>query len=157
MQRTPAIIAACLLLASLSLAGEATTNSTSLGSTTNTNAPLSTDQALYWKNMGAHLAGQKPFIAAYVPDDKYKLRIGDRVSFQVSEDRDSPKSLVVADSGELDVPYLGRMAAVDRTCKQLAADIKTQLEKEYYYRASVVLALDSANHALDRVVQQGQV
>jgi polysaccharide export outer membrane protein len=94
----------------------------------------------------------------YVPDDKYKLRIGDKVSFQILEDRDdAPKGLVLADSGELDVPYLGRIAAADKTCKQLAAEIKAQLEKDYYYRASVVLALDAANRVLGRVYVWGQV
>jgi polysaccharide export outer membrane protein len=93
----------------------------------------------------------------YAPDDKYKLRIGDKVSFQVIEDRDLPKSLVVADSGEVDIPYLGRMTAVDKTCKELSGEIKVQLEKEYYYRASVVLALDLANRVLGRVYVWGQV
>jgi protein involved in polysaccharide export with SLBB domain len=93
----------------------------------------------------------------YIPDDKYKLRIGDRVSFQILEDREPPKELVLADSGELDVPYLGRIAAADKTCKQLATEIKGQLEKEYYYRASVVLALDTANRVLGRVYVWGQV
>ena len=96
-------------------------------------------------------------LSAYVPDDKYKLRIGDKVSFQILEDRDAPKELVVADSGELDLPYLGRIAAVDKTCKQMAHEIKVQLEKEYYYRASVVLALDAANRVLGRVYVWGQV
>ena len=68
----------------------------------------------------------------YVPDDKYKLRVGDRISLQILEDRDAPRSLVVADSGELDVPYVGRVAAADKTCKQLAEELKAQLEKEYY-------------------------
>lgn len=93
----------------------------------------------------------------YVPDDKYKLRVGDKVSLQILEDRDAPRSLVLADSGELDVPYLGRVAAADKTCKQLAQEIKEQLEKEYYYRASVVLALDAANRLLGRVYVWGQV
>lgn len=96
-------------------------------------------------------------LRGYAPDDKYKLRIGDRVSFQILEDRDAPRSLVVADSGELDVPYLGRMAAAEKTCKQLAREVKTALEKEYYYRASVVLALDTANRVLGRVYVWGQV
>jgi protein involved in polysaccharide export with SLBB domain len=95
--------------------------------------------------------------SGYVPDDKYKLRIGDKVSFQILEDREAPKGLVLADSGELDVPYLGRIAAADKTCKQLATEIKGQLEKEYYYRASVVLALDTANRVLGRVYVWGQV
>jgi protein involved in polysaccharide export with SLBB domain len=94
---------------------------------------------------------------AYVADDKYKLRIGDKVSFQIIEDRDVAKSLVVADSGELEVPYLGRMAAVDKSCKQLASEIKGQLERGFYYHASVVLALDSANRVLGHVYVWGQV
>src|SRR5262245_42650157 len=44
-------------------------------------------------------------LSGYVPDDRYKLRAGDKVAFQILEDRDLPKSLVLADSGELDVPY----------------------------------------------------
>lgn len=93
----------------------------------------------------------------YVPDDQYKLRIGDKVSFQILEDRDAPRSLVVADSGELEVPYLGRVPAMDQTCKQVAGQIKEQLEKDYYYHASVVLALDSASRLLGRVYVWGQV
>ena len=108
-------------------------------------------------------ASPSAFIAAgvklsgYVPDDKYKLRVGDRVSFQILEDKDPPRCLLVADSGELDVPYLGRIPAADKTCKQLAEEVKAQLEKEYYYRASVVLALDAANRVLGRVYVWGQV
>ncbi len=96
-------------------------------------------------------------LAGYAPDDKYKLRVGDKISFQVLEDRDAPKSLVVADSGELDVPYIGRIPSVDKTSKQLADEIKAQLEKEYYYRATVVIALDVANKILGRIYVWGQV
>ena len=96
-------------------------------------------------------------LTGYVPDDKYKLRVGDRISLQILEDRDLPKSLVVADSGELDVPYVGRVAATDKTCKQLANELKAQLEKEYYYRATVVIALDAANRLLGRIYVWGQV
>ena len=91
-------------------------------------------------------------LSGYVPDDRYKLRVGDRMSLQIMEDRDAPKSLVVADSGELDVPYVGRVPAADKTCKQLAEELKTQLEKEYYHRATVVIALDLANKLLGRVM-----
>jgi len=96
-------------------------------------------------------------LVGYVPDDKYKLRTGDKISLQILEDRDLPKSLLVADSGELDVPYLGRVAAADKTCKQLADDLKGQLEKEYYHRATVIIALDVANKLLGRIYVWGQV
>ena len=96
-------------------------------------------------------------LTGYVPDDKYKLRVGDKVSLQIIEDRDAPRSLVVADSGELDAPYIGRVAAADKTCKQLAEELKAQLEKEYYYRATVVIALDLANKLLGQIYVWGQV
>ncbi len=96
-------------------------------------------------------------LIGYVPDDKYKLRVGDRISFQIVEDRDAPRSLVVADSGEVDMPYLGRVAASDKTCKQLAVELKAQLEKEYYYQATVIVALDAANRVWGRVYVWGQV
>src|ERR1035438_4978112 len=119
----------------------------------------------------AEIGGQRPEVIAgtnvpaaspvslsgYVPDDKYKLRVGDRVSLQILEDRDAPRSLVVADSGELDMPYVGRVQAADKTSKQLADELKTQLEKEYYHRATVVISLDLANKLLGRVYVWGQV
>lgn len=94
---------------------------------------------------------------SYVADDQYKLRAGDRVSLQILEDREPAKSLIVTDSGELDVPYLGRLPAADKTCKELAAELKQQLEKEYYYRATVILGLDAANKFLGRIYVWGQV
>ena len=96
-------------------------------------------------------------LSGYVPDDKYKLRVGDRISLQILEDRDAPKSLVVTDSGELDVPYIGRVAASDKTCKQLADELKARLEKEYYHRATVIIALDVVNKLLGRIYVWGQV
>ena len=98
----------------------------------------------------------------YVPDATYKLRVGDTVSLQIVEDRiwnsaDVPKPLVVTDSGELDVPYIGRVMAVEKTCKQLADDIKAALEKDYYNKATVVLSLNVANRILGRIYIWGQV
>jgi protein involved in polysaccharide export with SLBB domain len=104
----------------------------------------------------------------YVPDNSYKLRVGDTVSFQILENRIleipitpgtpvAPTSLVVADSGELDVPYIGRVMAVDKTCEQLGKEIKAALEKDYYKQATVVLSLNLANRLWGRVYIWGQV
>ncbi len=95
--------------------------------------------------------------AGYVPDATYRLRAGDRLSFQIIEDRDPSKSLIVTDSGELDVPYIGRYLAKDKTCKQLVDELKPLLEQEYYYRATVILALDQASKDLGFVYVIGQV
>jgi protein involved in polysaccharide export with SLBB domain len=65
--------------------------------------------------------------------------------------------LVVQDSGETDVPYIGRVMALGKTSKQLAAEIKVALEKDYYQTATVVLSLNVANRILGRVYVWGQV
>src|SRR5450432_3463406 len=57
----------------------------------------------------------------------------------------------------MDVPYIGRVMAVDKTCKQLAVEIKAALEKDYYKLATVVLSLNVANRLLGRVYIWGQV
>jgi protein involved in polysaccharide export with SLBB domain len=98
----------------------------------------------------------------YVPDATYKLRVGDTISFQIEEDRiwnslDEPKQLVVTDSGEVDVPYIGREMAVNKTCQQLSDNIKAALEKDYYKKATVVLSLNVANRILGRIYIWGQV
>jgi protein involved in polysaccharide export with SLBB domain len=90
-------------------------------------------------------------------DDKVKLGLGDRVSFRIVEDRDDPKSLVVADSGELEAPYIGRVAASGKTCRQLAREIKSVLEKKYYYQATVVIGIDLLNKTRGKVYISGRV
>ena len=78
-----------------------------------------------------------------VLDDKKKLGPNDFVSFRVVEDRDNDSQrLRVNDSGELEVPYIGLVPAQGKTCKELAFNIKSALEKEYYYHATVILAVD---------------
>jgi polysaccharide biosynthesis/export protein len=77
-----------------------------------------------------------------VLDDKRPLRIGDHLSMRVVEDRKPPVGLIVTDSGEVDVPLIGRVRAKGLTCKQLAYEIKQPLEREYYYKATVIVGLD---------------
>src|SRR2546426_11819584 len=45
----------------------------------------------------------------YVNDDKHKLMAGDKVSFQIMEDRGVPLPLQVTESSEIDMPYIGRV------------------------------------------------
>jgi protein involved in polysaccharide export with SLBB domain len=77
-----------------------------------------------------------------VLDDKRPLRVGDRLSMRVVEDRKPPVPLTVTDSGEVEVPLIGRVSAKGKTCKQLAYWIKGPLEREYYYKATVIVGLD---------------
>lgn len=77
-----------------------------------------------------------------VLNDTVKLGAGDRVSFRILEDRHEPITLVVTDSGEMEVPLIGRVTALDKTCKQLAYEIKPLFEKEYFVKATVIIGLD---------------
>lgn len=111
-------------------------------------------------------------VAGEVVDDRHKLGPGDKLSFRIVEDRhlpnmddnrnatsiaDQTKALVVADTGELDVPYVGRVNVSGKTCKEAAAELKTLLEKDYYYRATVVLGLDQISRVAGRVYVWGEV
>jgi polysaccharide biosynthesis/export protein len=78
-----------------------------------------------------------------VLNDAIKLGIGDRVSFRIVEDRREPIPLVVTESGEMEVPLIGRVLAANKTCKQLAYDIKPLLEKDYFFQATVIIGLDT--------------
>ena len=93
-----------------------------------------------------------------VLDDKRLLQIGDRLSMRVVEDRKPPVSLIVTDSGEVEVPLIGRIEAKGRSCKKLAFAIKAPLEREYYYKATVIVGLDFETlKSSGRVYVTGQV
>jgi len=96
-------------------------------------------------------------LGSYVLDDKHKLTPGDQISFQIVEDRTNAVRLVVAESGDLDVPYIGRVSVAGKTCSQLAAELKIALEKDYYNRATVVIGLDALSRVLGRVYIYGPV
>lgn len=92
-------------------------------------------------------------------DNHQKLGPGDRIMFQVIEDQDPPRTLTVTDSGDLEVPYYGLVHAANKTCQELAGEIKKTLEQKLYYRATVILALEVANKTgvTGKVYVTGQV
>ncbi len=84
-------------------------------------------------------------------DDKHQLAIGDQISFRIVEDEEDPKNLTITDSGELEVPYIGRFNAVCKNCKELASQLKTELEKDYYYHATIIIAVNVMAKSRGRV------
>jgi protein involved in polysaccharide export with SLBB domain len=93
-----------------------------------------------------------------VLNDSVKLGIGDRVSLRIIEERRVPISLLVTDSGEMEVPLIGRVIAKGKTCKQLAYELKPILEKEYFYKATVIIGVDNISvRSRGRVYITGQV
>jgi len=78
-----------------------------------------------------------------VLDDRTRLGPNDFVSFRVVEDRDNESQrLRVNDNGQLEVPYVGLVQAAGKTSRELAYNVKSALEKEYYYHATVIIAVD---------------
>jgi protein involved in polysaccharide export with SLBB domain len=93
-----------------------------------------------------------------VLDTTRRLGAGDRLSYRVVEDRRDPTPLVIADSGEVEVPLIGRVPASGHTCKELALAIRPLLEREYFYKATVIIGLDSVSaKARGHVYLSGQV
>ena len=92
-------------------------------------------------------------------DDQRKLGPGDRVTYRVIEDEDEPRSLTVTDSGDLEVPYHGLVHAAGKTSRQLAREIKTLLERQLYYQATVIIAVEVVNktRVTGKVYVTGQV
>ena len=92
-------------------------------------------------------------------DDQRKLGAGDKVTYRVIEDKDELRSLTINDSGELDVPYYGLVRAAGKTSLQLAREIKKLLEKQLYYQATVIIAVELVNktRVTGKVYVTGQV
>lgn len=93
-------------------------------------------------------------------DPNHKLGRGDVLSYRVAEDRDNVDTpMYVTDSGEVNVPLIGRVKAAGKTPDQLRSDIKSQLEKEYYYHATVIMGLNNvaARTGRGRIYVQGYV
>lgn len=82
-------------------------------------------------------------------DNTYRLAVGDSIDFQVLEDKQDPddsgepQTIVVTDSGDVEVPYIGRYPAEGKTCKELASQLKIELQKKYYYQATVIISVRS--------------
>jgi polysaccharide biosynthesis/export protein len=92
-------------------------------------------------------------------DNRQKLGAGDRITYRVLEDQDEPKSLLITDSGDLEVPYLGLVHAAGKTCMGLAREVKGMLEKNLYFRATVMVSAEVINktRATGKVYVTGQV
>jgi protein involved in polysaccharide export with SLBB domain len=90
-------------------------------------------------------------------DDKRAMQVGDYLVYQVLEEQEPAVILFVDDRGMLDIPLLDPVPAEGATCKQLAFRIKEQLEKSFFYRATVLLRFQNANNSRGRIRVMGRV
>jgi polysaccharide biosynthesis/export protein len=75
-------------------------------------------------------------------DSQTPIRIGDQLIFRILEDGDPATSLTVNDSGQVRVPYVGSVTAVNRTPRDLAYQIRQALEKSLYKKATVMISVE---------------
>jgi polysaccharide export outer membrane protein len=94
---------------------------------------------------------------AAVVDEKHVLGAGDRISYRVQEDGDEAVSLLITDSGEVEIPYLWRVAAAGKTCAQLRKEIKLLLELDLYKRATVVIGIELLSKFRGKIYLVGKV
>lgn len=122
-------------------------------------APAEAPKAFEPKNEPQSVSNTVAFTNSMeVLNDQNKLGNGDTLSYRVVEERSQPIPLIVTDSGEIEVPFIGRVKASGKTCKQLAYEIKPLLEKEYFYKATVVLGLQTlSTKSRGKVYLMGQV
>jgi polysaccharide export outer membrane protein len=90
-------------------------------------------------------------------DKKHKLAIGDQISFRIVEDEEDSRPLVVTDVGDLEIPYIGRFQAAGRSCHELARLLKLELERDYYYQATVLISVNAMARARGKVYIVGPV
>lgn len=77
-----------------------------------------------------------------VLDNTRAIQPGDVVSVRIVEDRKEPRQMTVGVTGEMYVPYAGLVKAAGKTSRQLADEIKIELEKSYFKKATVIVAID---------------
>lgn len=77
-------------------------------------------------------------------DNARQLKSSDVISFRIIEEKKGTQKLRIMDSGEVAVPHIGLVTAKGKTMRQLAYIIKTELEREYFRKATVIIALDEA-------------
>jgi len=91
-------------------------------------------------------------------DNTRRLEVGDTINYRVVEDRAEPVTLPVTDSGDVEIPMVGRIRAAGKTPRTLAGEVKKLLEKSLYQKATVVIGLAKATAApLGKVYISGQV
>lgn len=90
-------------------------------------------------------------------DDDWDLKNGDRLVYQVLEEREEPLLLAINGNGDLLVPLVGTIPAAGKTSKVLAYEVKEMLEKEFFHRATVVISQREEDRNRGRVTVIGEI
>jgi protein involved in polysaccharide export with SLBB domain len=75
-------------------------------------------------------------------DDTHRIKIHDRITFRIVEDHDKTLYLIVHGDGSIICPHIGHLSAAGKTPKGLAYAAKSDLEKKYFEKATVLVTLE---------------
>lgn len=98
-------------------------------------------------------------MSAVPVDPNHRLGPNDMITVMIQEDREPPMLKKISPTGELDMSPYGRIRVAGKTTSQAEADLKAFLERDYYYKATVNVGLDTVNPVavLRKVTISGQV
>ena len=98
-------------------------------------------------------------MSATAVDANKRLSVGDVVSIEIVEDLEGAFQRNVTATGDIEVPPLGRVHVADKSTADAAVEIKRKLEADYYYTATVRIAIDRVNPvaSLRKVLVSGEV
>lgn len=85
------------------------------------------------------------------------MRVGDRLSYQIVEEREPFQRLFVDSEGMVDVPLIGRQKAAGLSPQAFAYQLKQELEKDFFHQATVLVAFDAADGTRGEVKVVGMV
>ncbi len=92
-------------------------------------------------------------------DPDRKLQQGDQLSFSIEEDHDPAVPLVVSAGGDVRIEPLCAVHVAGLTVVDASGAIKRRLEADYYYKATIRLALERVNQnfSLGNVYLSGEI
>ncbi len=90
-------------------------------------------------------------------NDIRRIVIGDRLVYQVAEERAEGTLVFVNDQGMVEIPLLGLVRAEGLTSRELAFRIKEKLEVDFFHRATVLVRHQHADNSRGRVNIVGRV
>ena len=107
----------------------------------------------------SYSAVDRASMSATAVDANKRLSVGDVVSVEIVEDLEGAFQRNVTATGDIDVPPLGRVHVVNKSTADAAVEIKRKLEVDYYYTATVRIAIDRVNPvaSLRKVQVAGEV
>ena len=79
------------------------------------------------------------------PKPDVKLRPGQTIGIRILEDKREKIHLIIAGTGEINAPYVGPLKASGLTSEELAAKVKSELEKSFFLRATVLVTLEESS------------